>query len=114
MTARRRARPGARPRRSAAPAKWRLRLYIAGHTPRSTAAEANLRRICRTHLPGRYEIRVVDLLVDPRLGRADQVLAVPTVVRRTPGPERRVVGDLSNEAVTLAALGLGPAVDPQA
>ncbi len=108
MTSKPRARHRAASRRPEARERWRLRLYIAGRTARCVAAETNLRRICRQYLAGRCHVRVVDLLEDPRLGRVDQILAVPTLVRRLPRPERRVVGDLSNEAATLAALGLGP------
>jgi circadian clock protein KaiB len=75
---------------------WTLRLYVAGQTPRSLTAFANLKRLCEEHLPGRYHIEVIDLLQAPELGQKDQVVALPTLVRRLPEPVRRVIGDLSN------------------
>jgi circadian clock protein KaiB len=77
--------------------EWQLRLYVAGTTAKSTAALANLRQLCETHLAGRYSIEVVDLLVNPRLAAGDQILAVPTLVRKFPEPIRKIIGDLSNE-----------------
>jgi circadian clock protein KaiB len=85
---------------------WELRLYIAGQTPKSIEAFANLKRICDEHLAGRYKIEVIDLLEDPRLARADQVLAVPTLVKKIPEPVRKIVGDLSHTERALAGLGL--------
>jgi circadian clock protein KaiB len=81
-----------------------LRLYVAGHTARSTAAISNLRRVCETHLAGRYEIEVIDLLETPRLAAGDQILAVPTLVRRLPVPLKRIIGDLSNTERVLVGL----------
>lgn len=75
---------------------WRLRLYIAGQSPKSLLAIANLRSLCEEHLAGRYEIEIVDLLEQPTRARSDDILAIPTVVRRFPRPPRRVIGDLSN------------------
>lgn len=75
---------------------WTLRLYVAGQTPRSLTAFANLKSLCEEHLPGRYQIEVIDLLQAPELGQKDQVVALPTLVRRLPEPVRRVIGDLSN------------------
>lgn len=75
---------------------WNLRLYVAGQTPRSLAAFANLKRICEEHLPGRYTIDVVDLLKDPQLAAGDQILAIPTLVRKVPVPIKKIIGDLSN------------------
>ena len=92
----------------AAPAEWQLRLYVAGQTPRSMAALANLKRVCETHLAGRYEIEVVDLLVNPRLAAGDQILAVPTLVRKVPEPIRKIIGDLSNEERVLVGLDVRP------
>jgi len=73
-----------------------LRLYIAGKTPRSVAALANLKEICEEHLAGRYTLQVIDLLESPQLARGDQILAIPTLVRKLPLPMRRIIGDLSN------------------
>jgi circadian clock protein KaiB len=85
---------------------WRLRLYVAGRTPRSVAALANLKRICEEHLAGRYSIEVVDLFKNPQLARGDQIVAIPTLVRSLPPPIRRIVGDLSNVDKTLVGLQL--------
>lgn len=85
-----------------------LRLYIAGQTPRSTAAFANLKRICEQHLAGRYQIEVIDLIENPQLARGDQILAVPTLVRRLPEPIRRIIGDLSNTERVLVGLDVRP------
>jgi circadian clock protein KaiB len=85
-------------------AEWQLRLYVAGATAKSVAALANLRRLCETHLAGRYEIEVVDLLVNPKLAAGDQILAVPTLVRKFPEPIRRIIGDLSDEERVLVGL----------
>jgi circadian clock protein KaiB len=85
-------------------AEWQLRLYVAGATAKSVAALANLRRLCETHLAGRYEIEVIDLLVNPALAAGDQILAVPTLVRKFPEPIRKIIGDLSNEDRVLVGL----------
>ena len=90
------------------PEHWNLRLYVAGTTPRSVAAIANLRRFCEEHLAGRYRIEVVDLLENPKLARGDQIVAIPTLVRRLPPPLRRIVGDLSNTEKALVGLQLRP------
>lgn len=84
--------------------KWDLKLYVAGLTPRSIAALENLERICEEHLAGQYRIEVVDLLKDPRLARGDQILAVPTLVRKLPEPVRKIIGDLSDEERVLVGL----------
>jgi circadian clock protein KaiB len=89
---------------AAGAAEWQLRLYVAGQTAKSIAALANLRRICETNLAGRYEIEVIDLLENPRLAAGDQILAVPTLVRKVPEPMRKIIGDLSNEARVLVGL----------
>jgi circadian clock protein KaiB len=94
--------------REPAGSAWRLRLYVAGRTGRSAAALDNLERICREHLAGRYEIEVVDLLENPRLARGDQILAVPTLVRRLPPPMKKIIGDLSSEESVLVGLDLRP------
>jgi circadian clock protein KaiB len=84
--------------------KWKLRLYIAGQTPRSVAAIDNLRRICAEHMEERYEIEVVDLVKNPGLARTDQVLAIPTLVRQMPSPAKKIIGDLSNVERVLVGL----------
>lgn len=83
---------------------WTLRLYIAGETPKSIAARENLARICNKHLPEKCTIEVVDLMEHPELARADQVLAIPTLVRRLPTPIKRIIGDLSDEERAMLAL----------
>jgi len=85
---------------------WDLRLYVAGQTPRSLAAFDNLTRLCEEHLPGKYRIEVVDLLENPRLAKDDQILAIPTLVRKLPPPIRKVIGDLSNRVSVLVGLQL--------
>jgi circadian clock protein KaiB len=85
-------------------AEWQLRLYVAGKTAKSVAALANLQRMCESHLAGRYEIEVIDLLVNPKLAAGDQILAVPTLVRKFPEPIRKIIGDLSNEERVLVGL----------
>lgn len=87
---------------------WQLRLYVAGQTPRSVAAVANLQRICDEHLAGRYSIEIVDLLKNPQLAEGDQIVAIPTLVRRLPVPIRKIIGDLSNAERTLVGLDLRP------
>jgi circadian clock protein KaiB len=89
-------------------AEWQLRLYVAGQTPKSVAALDNLRRLCESHLAGRYEIEVIDLLVHPTLAAGDQILAVPTLVRKVPEPIRKIIGDLSNEGKVLVGLDVQP------
>jgi circadian clock protein KaiB len=85
---------------------WDLRLFVSNHTPKSMAAFENLKRVCEEHLHGHYRIEVVDLLVQPQLARENQIVAIPTVVRRSPPPPRRVVGDLSDVEKTLRGLQL--------
>ena len=89
-------------------AEWQLKLYVAGQTAKSIAALENLRRVCETHLAGRYHIEVVDLMVNPRLAAGDQILAVPTLVRKVPQPIRKIIGDLSNEERVLVGLDVRP------
>jgi circadian clock protein KaiB len=84
--------------------KYELRLYVAGNTPRSITALKNLRKYCEEHLKDQYKIDVVDLLVNPQLAEGDQILAVPTLVRRVPAPVRKIIGDLSNEEKVLVGL----------
>ena len=88
--------------------EWQLKLYVAGKTAKSTAALENLRRLCETHLAGRYALEVVDLLVNPQLAAGDQILAVPTLVRKFPEPIRKIIGDLSNEERVLVGLDVQP------
>lgn len=87
---------------------WKLRLYVAGQTPKSLAAFGNLKRLCEEHLKGRYTIEVVDLVKTPRLAKDDQILALPTLVRRLPEPVRKIIGDLSNTERVLVGLDLVP------
>lgn len=89
-----------------APEKWNLRLYTAGQSPKSLAALDNLKRVCEQHLAGRYSIEVIDLLKNPRLAKDDQIVAIPTLVRKLPEPLRRIVGDLSDTERTLVGLQL--------
>jgi circadian clock protein KaiB len=104
--------PG-KPKRSkkkelAGEALWELRLYVAGQTPNSIAAFNNLKRICETHLKGEYRIEVIDLLVNPKLARGDQIVAVPSLVRKLPQPVKRIIGNLSSEERVLVGLDLQP------
>lgn len=94
--------------RSRAPSAPRvdLRLYVAGQTPRSAIAVENLKRICETHLKGRYRVEVIDVLKNPQLARGDQILALPTLVRKLPEPVKKIIGDLSNEERVLIGLDL--------
>ena len=85
---------------------WHLRLYVAGQSPRSLRAFANLSALCEQHLAGRYEIEVVDLMEDPSRAQADDIVALPTLVRRLPAPLRKVIGDLSNAERVLVGLSL--------
>ena len=97
-----------RPQTADDPDRWNLRLYIAGKTAKAVAALENLNRICEEHLAGRYVIEVVDLLKNPQLAAGDQILAVPTLVRKLPPPLKRIIGDLSNEDRVLVGLDLRP------
>ena len=85
-----------------------LRLYVAGQTRKSLAAFANLKRICEEHLAGKYKIEIIDLLENPELARGDQILAIPTLVRRLPPPLKKIIGDLSNTEKVLVGLDLRP------
>jgi circadian clock protein KaiB len=87
---------------------WDLRLYVAGQTPKSITAFDNLKRLCEEHLPGRYHIEVIDLLKTPKLARDDQILAIPTLVRKLPVPIRKIIGDLSDTERTLVGLQIRP------
>ena len=89
------------------PAKlWQLRLYVMGHTPKSQTAFANLKKVCESHLKGRYRITVIDLLKHPHLAKGDQILAIPTVVRKLPKPVRTIIGNLSDTERVLIGLDL--------
>jgi circadian clock protein KaiB len=104
------------PKAKAAPAKasktapetWELRLYVAGQTTKSLTAFSNLKRICEEHLAGKYTIEVIDLLKNPQLAAGDQILAIPTLVRKLPEPIKKIIGDLSNEHRVLVGLDLRP------
>ena len=89
-------------------AEYNLRLYVAGQTPKSLAAIANLKRICEDHLAGRYRIEVIDLLVTPQLAAGDQIVAVPTLVRHLPPPLKRIIGNLSDTEKVIVGLDLRP------
>ena len=88
--------------------KWKLRLYVAGMTPNCTVALSNLEKICEDHLSGRFQIEVIDLLKNPMLAAGDQILAVPTLVRKLPPPVKKLIGDLSNQERVLVGLDLRP------
>ncbi len=88
--------------------QWELRLYVAGQTQKAVAAFANLKRICEEHLAGQYSIEVIDLLKNPKLAAGDQIVAVPTLVRKLPEPVRKIIGDLSNTERVLVGLDLRP------
>ncbi len=83
---------------------WDLRLYVAGQTPRSIVALQNLKRLCESHLTGRYRLEIVDLMKNPELARGDQILAIPTLVRKLPEPVRKIIGDLSQTERVLVGL----------
>jgi circadian clock protein KaiB len=87
---------------------WDLRLYVAGETPKSLAALANLKVFCEEHLAGQYRIEVIDLVEHPGLAKVDQILAIPTLVRREPSPQRKIIGDLSNTERVFLGLELRP------
>src|SRR5690242_4972746 len=89
-------------------ARWNLRLYVAGQTPRSLTAFKNLKEICEEYLKGQYHIEVIDLLENPTLARGDQILAIPTLVRKLPQPIRKIIGDLSNTERVLVGLDIQP------
>ena len=90
------------------PEFYELRLYVAGQTAKSVAAFANLKKVCEEHLAGQYRIEVVDLLINPQLARGDQIVAIPTLVRKLPEPIRKIIGDLSNTERVLVGLQLRP------
>jgi circadian clock protein KaiB len=87
---------------------YSLRLYVAGQTPKSIAAISNLKKICEQHLPGRYEIEIIDLMKDPALAVRHQIVAIPTLIRQLPEPLKRIIGDLSNVEKVLVGLDIRP------
>ena len=93
---------------AAAKKVWRLRLYVAGQTSKCIAAQKNLKKYCEEHLKGQYEIEVIDLLKEPRLAEGEQILAIPTLVKKVPEPIRKIIGDLSNEEKVLVGLDIKP------
>ena len=99
--------------RTGARRTWRLRLYVAGQTPKSITALANLKRLCEDHLAGRYRIDVVDLQKQPQLARRDEIVVIPTLVRQLPPPLRKIIGDLSNRQKVLVGLDVFPG-EPEA
>ncbi len=103
----RRAKPNVkRALRAVASTRYRLNLYVAGQSPRSVSAIANIKRICEEHLQGRYELEVIDLYQQPQLALGEQIIAVPTLIRKVPPPLRRIIGDLSNTERVLVGLDL--------
>ena len=90
------------------PEQWNLRLYVAGQSPKSLRAFANLMRICEEHLDERYDVEIVDLLENPQLAAGDEIVAIPTLVRRLPAPMRKIIGDLSDSDRVLVGLQLRP------
>ena len=92
---------------------WLLRLYVAGQTPKSVTAFANLKKICADYLEDKYRIELIDLLENPQLARGDQIVAIPTLVRNLPAPMRKIIGDLSNTERVLVGLDLRPAPAPK-
>jgi len=88
---------------------WILKLYVAGQTPKSIAAFANLNKICDEHLAGKYRIEIVDLLKNPKLAKGDQIVAIPTLVRHLPPPVKKIIGDLANTERVLVGLNIKPA-----
>lgn len=95
-----------RPARKSAPIRWSLRLYVAGQTPKSLSALANLKKLCEQNLAGRYQIEVIDLMKEPHRAQGDQIVALPTLVRKLPEPIKRVIGDLSNVERVMVAIEL--------
>jgi circadian clock protein KaiB len=92
------------------PEQWNLRLYVAGQSPKSLRAFANLMRICEEHLDSRYDVEIVDLMENPQLAAGDEIVAIPTLVRRLPAPMRKIIGDLSDSDRVLVGLQLRPRV----
>jgi circadian clock protein KaiB len=101
------------PNETPANAKWELRLYVAGQTPKCVKAFANLKKLCEEHLPGQYRIEVIDLMQNPQLAEGDQILAIPTLVRKLPEPIKKIIGDLSNTERVLVGLDVREAAATQ-
>jgi circadian clock protein KaiB len=97
------------PPRPGQDAVWKLRLYVAGQSPKSLVAFANLKTLCEEHLAGQYELEIVDLMEHPSRARSDDILAIPTLVRSLPTPMRKIIGDLSNTELVLVGLSVVPA-----
>jgi circadian clock protein KaiB len=95
---------GKKAQTDATEASWNLRLYVAGQTQKSITAFANLEKICKEHLSGKYRIEVIDLLKNPQLAKGDQIIALPTLVRKLPEPIKKIIGDLSNTERVLVGL----------
>jgi circadian clock protein KaiB len=102
----------AKDKAGADPEFWNLRLYVAGQSPKCVAAVRNLNKFCEDHLAGRYRIEVIDLLENPRLARDDQILAIPTLVRKLPEPLKKIIGDLSNTERMLVGFDITPRAEP--
>ncbi len=102
------AKPLSKLKRSKGDELWELRLYVAGQTPKSITAFENLKKICDEHLAGKYRIEIVDLMKNPQLAKGDQIVALPTLVRKLPPPIRKIIGDLSNTEKVLVGLNLRP------
>ncbi|RPJ11136.1 MAG: circadian clock protein KaiB [Deltaproteobacteria bacterium] len=104
------AKPSTKAKRNRKPAGevWNLRLYVAGQTPKSITAFSNLKKLCEERLKGQYSIEVIDLLENPALAKGDQILAIPTLVRKLPTPIKKIIGDLSNRERVLVGLDLRP------
>ena len=98
--------------RPPSPPAWQLRLYVAGQTAKSVTAFVNLKKICEQHIPGKYHIEVIDLLKNPTLAKGDQILAIPTLVRKLPEPIRKILGDLSDTKRVLVGLDLRQTTNP--
>jgi circadian clock protein KaiB len=98
-----------RTKRAPRPKLWQLRLYVAGQTPKSLLAFANLKKICEEHMAGQYRIEVIDLFENPQLAKGDQIFAIPTLVRQLPPPLKKIIGDLSNTERVLIGLDIRPA-----
>lgn len=95
---------GKKAKTDATEAIWSLRLYVAGQTQKSITAFANLKKICEAHLAGKYRIEVIDLLINPQLAKGDQIIAIPTLVRKLPEPLKKIIGDLANTERVLVGL----------
>lgn len=102
----------ARTKKPTAIDRWELRLYVAGETPRCVQAFADLKKLCEELLEGRYSIEVIDLLKNPTLAAGDQIIAIPTLVRKLPTPMKRIIGDLSNREKVIVGLNLTPVKQP--